>query len=65
MLNMDFSKRVVIDTGQQKWIASFSKAVWRKPLEREAKKSGHSTSIVEYEPNSQFSTHPTLKEKKY
>ncbi|MDW2174784.1 cupin domain-containing protein [Vibrio sp. 1637] len=58
MLNMDFSKRIVIDTAQQEWIASPSKGVWRKPLEREAKESGHTTSVVKYEPNSQFSTHP-------
>ncbi|MCG6321632.1 cupin domain-containing protein [Vibrio alginolyticus] len=57
MLNMDFSKRIVIDTAQQEWIASPSKGVWRKPLEREAKESGHTTSVVKYEPNSQFSTH--------
>ncbi|ELA7315388.1 cupin domain-containing protein [Vibrio alginolyticus] len=58
MLNMDFSKRIVIDTAQQEWTASPSKGVWRKPLEREAKESGHTTSVVKYEPNSQFSTHP-------
>ncbi|ELB2922864.1 cupin domain-containing protein [Vibrio alginolyticus] len=58
MLNMDFSKRIVIDTAQQEWIASPSKGVWRKPLEREAKESGHTTSVVKYEPNSHFSTHP-------
>ncbi|EGQ8017801.1 TPA: cupin domain-containing protein [Vibrio alginolyticus] len=60
MLNMDFSKRIVIDTAQQEWIASPSKGVWRKPLEREAEESGHTTSVVKYEPNSQFSTHPHL-----
>lgn len=58
MLNMDFSKRIVIETGEQEWIASPSKGVWRKPLEREAKESGHTTSVVKYEPNSHFSTHP-------
>lgn len=58
MLNMDFSKRIVIDTAQQEWIASPSKVCGAKPLEREAKESGHTTSVVKYEPNSQFSTHP-------
>ncbi|MGI9947965.1 cupin domain-containing protein [Vibrio hyugaensis] len=58
MLNMDFSQRVVINTAQQDWIASPALGVWRKPLEREAKESGHTTSVVRYEPNSQFSTHP-------
>ncbi|CAH1528397.1 Cupin [Vibrio jasicida] len=58
MLNMDFSQRLVINTAQQDWIASPALGVWRKPLEREAKESGHTTSVVRYEPNSQFSTHP-------
>ncbi|MGR5443445.1 cupin domain-containing protein [Vibrio jasicida] len=58
MLNMDFSQRLVIKTRQQDWIASPAAGVWRKPLEREAKESGHTTSVVRYEPNSQFSTHP-------
>ena len=58
MLNMDFSQRLVIKTHQQEWIASPAAGVWRKPLEREAKESGHTTSVVKYEPNSQFATHP-------
>lgn len=58
MINMDFSQRLVINTAQQDWIASPALGVWRKPLEREAKESGHTTSVVRYEPNSQFSTHP-------
>ncbi|MFN1532968.1 cupin domain-containing protein [Vibrio jasicida] len=58
MLNMDFSQRLVINTAQQDWIASPALGVWRKPLEREAKESGHTTSVVRYEPNSQFSTYP-------
>lgn len=58
MLNMDFSKRLVIKTSEQDWIASPAAGVWRKPLEREAKESGHTTSLVKYEPNSKFATHP-------
>lgn len=58
MLNMDFSQRLVIKTAEQEWIASPAVGVWRKPLEREAKESGHTTSIVKYEPNSAFATHP-------
>ncbi len=58
MINMDFSQRLVIKTGEQDWVASPAAGVWRKPLEREAKESGHTTSVVKYEPNSQFSTHP-------
>ncbi|GMG86920.1 cupin domain-containing protein [Biformimicrobium ophioploci] len=58
MLNMDFDQRVVIETASQDWVASPAAGVWRKPLEREAKESGHTTSIVRYEPGSAFSTHP-------
>lgn len=57
MLNMDFSKRLVIETHSQPWLASPAKGVWRKPLERESKESGHTTSVVKYEAGSQFSTH--------
>ncbi|WP_045385661.1 cupin domain-containing protein [Vibrio rotiferianus] len=58
MLNMDFSKRLVIRASDQDWLASPAAGVWRKPLEREAKESGHTTSLVKYEPNSKFATHP-------
>ncbi|SIQ77429.1 anti-ECFsigma factor, ChrR [Shewanella morhuae] len=57
MLNMNFSERIVIDTQQQTWLPSPAKGVWRKPLEREAKESGHTSSIVKYDANSQFATH--------
>ncbi|BBL91075.1 cupin [Vibrio rotiferianus] len=55
---MDFSKRLVIRASDQDWVASPAAGVWRKPLEREAKESGHTTSLVKYEPNSKFATHP-------
>jgi anti-sigma factor ChrR (cupin superfamily) len=58
MLNMDFQERLVIDTQAANWVQSPSKGVKRKPLEREAKESGHTTSIVEYAPGSKFDTHP-------
>lgn len=57
MFNMDFTQRLAIDTQQQDWQASPAKGVWRKPLEREAKESGHTTSIVKYEAGSAFATH--------
>ncbi|MCS6128066.1 cupin [Shewanella baltica] len=57
MLNMNFSERVVIDTQQQPWLPSPAQGVWRKPLEREAKESGHTSSIVKYNAGSQFATH--------
>ncbi len=57
MLNMDFSKRVVIDTQHQDWVASPMAGVWRKPLAREEAERGHATSIVRYEPGASFSPH--------
>jgi len=57
MLNMDYSLRVVIKTNEQPWIKSPSKGVYRKPLSREEKESGHATSIVKFEPGSHFSSH--------
>ncbi len=57
MLNMNFAQRVVVNTTQCEWIASPSVGVWRKPLEREAKETGHATSIVKYEAGSRFLTH--------
>ncbi len=58
MLNMDFSQQVVIETGQQDWIASPAPGVLRKPLARSGLETGHATSIVQYAPGSQFSQHP-------
>lgn len=57
MLNMDFSKRLVIETQLQPWSPSPAKGVWRKPLEREATESGHTTSVVKYDADSKFSAH--------
>ncbi len=58
MLNMDFKKRLVIETGQMEWVTSPSPDVLRKPLEREAKESGHTTSVVSYKPGAKFPQHP-------
>ncbi len=57
MLNMDFDQRVVINTHQQKWVASPSTGVHRKPLAREEAERGHATSIVRYAPGASFSAH--------
>ena len=57
MINMDFSKRVVIETANQAWVASPMAGVWRKPLAREDAERGHATSIVRYEPGARFSAH--------
>ena len=58
MLNMDFTQRVVININEQPWQKSPAPGVWRKPLAREDKESGHATSIVRYEAGSKFSPHP-------
>ena len=57
-LNMDRSKRVVIETAAMDWEPSPVAGVWRKKLEREAAESGRVTSVVRYEPGSTFSSHP-------
>lgn len=55
--NMNFDQRVVIDTSQLDWLPSPASGVRRKPLEREHKESGHTSSIVEYAPGTAFSSH--------
>jgi len=57
MLNMDFSKRVVIDTKRRDWCDSPMPGVKRKPLAREEAERGHATSIVSYAPGAHFSEH--------
>jgi len=57
MLNMNFEKRVVINSKTESWIASPRAGVWRKPLAREEAERGHATSIVRYEPGASFSSH--------
>ncbi len=58
MLNMDFSRRVVVRTRDQDWVQSPMAGVWRKPLAREEAERGHATSIVRYEPGARFRSHP-------
>ena len=57
MLNMDFSRPVVIDTANMPWVPSPSAGVWRKPLAREDAERGHATSIVRYDPGASFNAH--------
>lgn len=57
MLNMDFSKQIVINTAEMSWISSPSSGVSRKPLEREFAESGHTSSIVRFDKNSHFPAH--------
>lgn len=57
MFNLDFSKRVVINSDKLEWINSPSAGVLRKPLARSEQINGHITSIVSYAPGSNFSEH--------
>lgn len=57
MLNMDFSKRVVIDTAAMQWQDSPAVGVQRKPLAREDRESGHATSVVRYAAGASFKRH--------
>ena len=57
MLNMDFGKRVVIETAKQNWLESPHKGVWRKPLAREGIENGHATSTVRYDAGASFASH--------
>ena len=57
MLNMDFSKQIVINTAEMSWISSPSSGVSRKPLEREFAESGHTSSIVRFDKDSHFPAH--------
>ena len=57
MINMDFTKRVVIHANEQCWQQSPLPGVWRKPLARENRESGHATSIVKYDAGAKFSSH--------
>ncbi|WP_019613060.1 cupin domain-containing protein [Psychromonas ossibalaenae] len=56
-LNVDFSKRVVINSEQMPWIDSPMPGVRRRPLARATDENGHITSIVQYQPGSYFSSH--------
>lgn len=57
MLNLDFSKRLNVDTVSQDWVESPTSGVRRKLLEREEAERGRATSIVEYKPGASFQTH--------
>lgn len=57
MLNMDFTEKVVIRSGEMDWTSSPAGGVLRKPLAREEAERGHATSIVRYEPGARFARH--------
>ncbi len=56
-LNEDLSRRVVIATDAEPWVASPRAGVMRRSLDRHGAESGRATSIVRYEPGSSFSAH--------
>lgn len=58
-------KKLSLKRCKNEWIKSPAKDVLRKPLEREAAESGHTTSIVKYLPGASLKTHFTLSVKKY
>ncbi|MEM7180042.1 MAG: cupin domain-containing protein [Spirochaetota bacterium] len=55
--NMNRSEKLIIQEHLQPWLASPNKNVFRKPFEREKEESGQVTSLVRYEPGSEFSEH--------
>jgi anti-sigma factor ChrR (cupin superfamily) len=57
LINADFDRRVVIDTGAQPWIASPEPGVERRPLDRVGGEVARATSLVRYAPGSSFSAH--------
>lgn len=57
MLNMDFTKQLVIETAKMDWEDSPMDGVKRKRLAYEEAERGHASSIVEFAPGSSFSHH--------
>jgi len=55
--NLDYSKRLVIDTSKKAMEPSSLPGVERIPLEREGPESGITTSVVRYEAGATFSEH--------
>lgn len=56
-LHMDLTEPVAVDLDAAPWIPSPSAGVERKPLEREGREHGRTTSLVRYLPGSAFSSH--------
>ena len=57
LLNMDFSHIACSLAKDQHWVKSPADGVSRIHLEREAAESGHTTSFVQFEPDSYFPEH--------
>ncbi len=56
-LNMDLSAQITVLPDQHQWVTSPADGVSRMPLEREHMESGHTTSLVIFEPGSSFPPH--------
>ncbi|MDP6707794.1 MAG: cupin domain-containing protein [Alphaproteobacteria bacterium] len=56
-LNMDFDRRVIVDTAGMDWVPSRLPGVERRMLEREGAETGRATTIVRYAAGSHFSSH--------
>ncbi len=56
-LNMDFEKRVVLETQNIDWVSTHLPGVERRMLERKGAETGRATTIVRYAPGSEFSSH--------
>ena len=56
-INLDFSKRLIIETNKMEWSPSPLNGVDRRRLEREEAEAGRATSIVRYEAGSSFPSH--------
>jgi anti-sigma factor ChrR (cupin superfamily) len=57
LVNADFSRRVVIATGEMPWIPSPQAGVERRPLDRIGGEVARATSLVRYAPASAFPAH--------
>jgi len=58
-LNADFGARVVVETAAMDWQPSPSASVWRKRLDLAGPvEAGRVTSVVRYDPDSAFPSHP-------
>lgn len=56
-LNADFSQRAAVHAASLPWVASPSAGVSRRMLHREGGEVARATTIVKYEPGSQFAAH--------
>lgn len=57
MINADFSQRVVVHADSRDWTDSPMPGVARKPLDRIGGEVARATTIVRFDPGSQFSAH--------